>query len=356
MKRFVVILLLVSILLGLSGCKDRFGILQVGSIDLDDTLNCNYNNAIAGNSKFWIADRSVYYAYNALIYGGYVRSSSDGREKILSFWEPVANQIIVRNGELFMLDCYGPGIFKLHYYEPTSGTDTSLGMKEGVWSYFPLDEYVYYLLSHHEDGGRYGQPFGVCSLADGTSTIIEEYVFAAGVMGDSPVYVTEDGGEFEIFAYQPLSGLKEQIGSFSFPISEEEGFDYYANFTSSQVIFTVFGEDNAAKLLCYDVVDHQLSVHQLPGDDAGLVCSVIAYEDYAFAIRESNTTSSNEVYTSTIYRINLRTGETTTITSDKGSVNSFVTSDEYIYVISDENMKGIYRYDSSGNRELAFKL
>ena len=86
MKRFVVILLFVSILLGLSGCEDRFDIQQVGSINLDDTLNYNYNNAIAGNSKFWIADRSVYYAYNALIYGGYVRSSSDGREKILSFW------------------------------------------------------------------------------------------------------------------------------------------------------------------------------------------------------------------------------------------------------------------------------
>ena len=355
MKRLVVSLLIVSILFGFSGCKKHYDVQYDNALDLEDTLNCNYNNATAGNSKFWITDHSVYYGNNVLVSGGYYKADINGREKLVSLRRPVANQIIVCD-DMYMLDCFGPGEFQLHCYDAEKGKDLPLGSVEDVWSYFPLGEHVYYLLNHHTDGESYGQPFGVCSVSDGTFTMIEEYVFAAGVMDDSPVYMTAEGENFEIFAYQAVSGSKEQIGSFTFPISEVEGVADFTNFTSSQVVLTVYGEGNAAKLLCYDISKGKTTVHELPGDEAGLVSSVIAYEDYAFAIREEDTTSDNGVYTSTIYRINLKTGETTTISTVKGSVNSFVTSDECIYTLSDENAKEIYRYDASGNGSLAFKL
>lgn len=352
----MVSLLIMSILLGFSGCRKHFDIQYDNALHLEDTLNCNYNNATTGNSKFWITDHFVYYGYNALLASGYYRSTFNGREKILSLRLPVANQIIVYDDVMYMLDCSGPGEFQLHCYDVASGTDIPLGAVEDVWSYFPLNEHVYYLLNHHADGENYGQPFGVCSVADGTFTMIEEYVFAAGVMGNSPVYMMANREIFEIFSYQASSGSKELIGSFAFPISEEEGFADFTNFTSSQVILTVYGERNTAKLLCYDISNERMTVHELPGDEAGLVTSVIAYEDYAFAIREEDVTTDNGVYTSTIYRINLKTGETTTIATVKGSVSSFVTSDECIYIMSDGNRKEIYQYEISGNSSLAFKL
>lgn len=344
MRRLIFFGLIIGLIIMMGGCKSD---IQPAPKDM---YRYNYNNVAANNSNFWLSENTLYYRRDTLLSSGYYMTAATGNKEIVSIDSGSPWKILEYENTLYLLDNLSPGVFRLHYYNMATGTDKSLGTLTGVYKYFVIGQYLYYL-QEADNGVEWIQSLWVCSLIDGTKKQIEYSVLGAGVIDDVPVYLTRDNENFSLHRYVAEKDIIELWAEFSFKLSAEEVIEEYINFTSQRIVLTV-SDEITTKLVCYELNSGTLSTYSIEG----WVSSVIAYEKYAFIVLTE--TNSNEVrnWNNTIYQIGLETGSMKKLGQIRGSLNTFVRSDDAVYVVSSRNERTVYRYDASGHKTIAYRV
>lgn len=341
MKRLIAILLVLCIVMNFTGCIKHAEYLP------QDNINYNYNNISADNSSFWITNEAIYYIDAPLYAINYYSVESDGRKKITTAESAAFAKILPNDNMLYMLDWVDNTVYRLHSYDTDTGVHTVLDYLTNVYTYFVAGQNLYYL-QDDSDGESVIQSFNVYSLQDGASSCIAASVLTSGMIDDQPVYVVEQNTEISIYSYDDISGTSRLLDSFIYPLAEDERIGYNFNFTSNQFIFTVMS-DEAPRLVCYNFEADQIA--EFNADNH--IYSVIAYENYAFmVVRISNETGNSNNWENAIFRISLQNGELEKIAEVGGMVDSFVASDDCVYINSTLDPDNIYRYDIDGTKAL----
>lgn len=345
MKKAALLLLVFSILLSLSGCSRYYP-------KESDSFHYNYNNFSAKNFSLWLTEDACYGIQGGWSTVEYCAVTEHGIETIYTAESTTAKEVITYGNTLYMVDGLDGAGFWLHSYDMETETHTGLGSVSFLSTYFVVGNAMYYRQEYSADD-QFLSPLWYYSMTDGSKVKIAESTLSAGVIDGVPAYIVQNENEFFIYLYDAQSGVSEQIGQFSCSISEDEGVDRYVNFTSEQVILSIsqsyYGE---CRLVCYNFKTGELVEHVI----SKWVTSVIAYENYAFVVAVDNISWDLEWWQSTVYRISLKDGNLQKITKMRGEVETFVPSDEYVFLRSINKQRKIYRCDAYGKKSLAYSF
>lgn len=335
MKRFALLLLALCLVFAFTGCSEPQVYLP------QENINLNYNNVSAENSSFWLTENACYYAHAPLYGLNYYAATQDKTEILLNTDNAAFAKIQAYGRLLYMLDWVNGSDYRLHTYDPETKEHTVLESRlTDVLSFFVAERSVYYI----QEGEQ--RSLWVRS-EDGINTQVAQSVLSAGVMDGKPVYLVQNGNEFRLYDYELSSGLSRQLGSFSCQI----GFDEYAesavSFTKDRVLLTV-SKDAHSRLICYEPATGQTEEYAVDG----WLWSVIAYEDYAFMVVVDDLAPETEFWNSALYRVALADGQQETIAQLKGMVDTYVASDECVYIVQSTDPNHIYRMDLNGEKTL----
>ena len=343
MKRAIAAILAIFLIILCAGCGKTY--LYVEQND----IQTNYNNISANNSYFWLTEDAFYFPKAPLFDIKYYSISGDRCQKLYSAKNGAFARVQAYDGTLYTLDWVNEDIYRLSAYHTDTKERSTLLYPKNVTSYFAVGQYVYYSQDHETDTMPVRQ-FWVYSLEDKTEKEIAPSILSTGVMDGTPVYLVQENNDFRLYGYEPINGISELLGSFSCDIDTDEYIEDFVNFTSHQVILTL-SKDAEARLFCYDIVSGQAS--QIHVD--GCVWSLIAYEDYAFMTIIDDITKEMDDRMNAICRINLHNGEMEEITQLQGIIDTYVASDDYVFVRQYSDNDAVYRYDCTGEKELVCK-
>ncbi len=341
MKRVAALITSIGLLLGFSGCSKYY------PPDPSEEFGYNYNNISAKNCAFWLTEEGLFGIENRLFSTKYYMVSENGIKDIFVSDKPNSSKVLPYQNRLYMLDWLDGSGYWLHFYDRDTETHTGLGSVSLVQRYFAVGENLYYW-QRYLDGENEVQPLWVCATGDGSKFKIAPSVLSAGVIGEMPAYIVQEDELFQIYVYDAETQTSELIGEFTSEIPELGGVDYFVNFTSEMVILFI-GRDDACKMVCYDLKESQLREYPM----TAWVGSFVAYEDYAFMVVTHDLEPEMEDWENTLFRVCLKDGTMEEVVQLRGIVETFVTSDDYVYVITSKNLKKLYRYDANGNRTLA---
>lgn len=339
----MVVLLLLYIMTVCSGCNKAY--LYV----YENNVNVNYNNISAKNSSFWLTADTGYYTSAPCYTINYFAVSGNHNQKLYSAHNAAFARIQAYDNMVYTLDWVDDTVYRLCSYNTDTKEHSVLAYPTNVQSYFVVGQYVYYTQECEANTGSV-QLFCAYSLADGTKKKIATSVLDAGVINSTPVYIIQENNDFQLYAYNPINGKSELMGSFSCPMTSDEYVEDFVNFTSDQVILTI-SKDAESRVLCYDIGSGQVSENNV----AGWVWSLIAYDDYAFMIIIDDINEETQNWKSAMYRVQLHNGQMERITQLEGVVDTFVTSDQCVYVVQSTESDAIYRYDYTGEKALVGK-
>lgn len=335
MKRIALFLLAVCLAFAFTGCSEPQMYLP------QENINLNYNNVSAENSNFWLTEDTCYYTHAPLYGLNYYAATQDGTEILLNTDTEAFAKIQAFDGLLYLLDWVNESDYRLHTYDPKTKEHTVLESRlTDVLSFFVVDGSVYYI----QEGSQ--RSLWV-RLEDGTNTRVAESVLSAGVMDGKAVYLVQEENEFLLYDYDLSSGLSRQLGSFSCEIESDEYAENAVSFTKDRVLLTV-SKDAHSRLICYDLSTGQTEEYAVDG----WLWSVIAYESYAFMVVVDDIDPEADLWNSTLYRVSLTDGKRETVAQLKGMVDTYVASDECVYIVQSTEHDRIYRMDLNGEKNL----
>lgn len=335
MKRIALLVLALCLTFVFTGCSEPQMYLP------QENINLNYNNVSAENSNFWLTEDTCYYAHAPLYGLNYYAATQDGTNFLLSTDNGAFAKIQAYDGLLYMLDWVNGSDYRLHTYDPDTKEHTVLESRlTDVLSFFVVDGSVYYI----QEGSQRSLWI---RLEDGTNTRVAESVLSAGVMDGKPVYLVQKENEFLLYDYDLSSGLSRQLGSFSCEIEPYEYAENAVSFTKKRVLLTV-SKDAHSRLICYDLSTGQTKEYAVEG----WLWSVIAYENHAFMVVVDDIAPESDFWDSTLYRVSLADGKQETIAELKGIVDTYVASDDCVYIVQSIDHDRVYRMDLNGAKTL----
>lgn len=335
MKRFVLLLLAVCLTLVCAGCAEPQVYVP------QENVNLNYNNVSAENSNFWLTDEACYYAHAPLYGLHYYAATQEGTKLLLNADNAAFAKIQAYGRLLYLLDWVNGSDYRLHTYDPETKEHTVLERRlTDVLSFFVVDGVVYYI----QEGSQ--RSLWV-RLEDGTNTQVAMSVLSAGVMDGKPVYLVQNEEKFLLYDYDLSSGLSRQLGSFICEIGLDECAESQVSFTKDRVLLTV-SKDAHSRLICHDLSTGQTEEYAVDG----WLWSVIAYESHAFMVVVDDIDPEADHWNSTLYRVSLTDGKRETVAQLKGVVDTYVTSDDCVYIVQSTEHNRIYRMDLSGEKSL----
>lgn len=340
MKKLCFVLCVVCVL-SLAGCgKKNWYVPQVD-------IPTNYNNVTADDSFFWLTADVCYSVYTP-VYATYLTAISSTKKQTL----PITSgfqEFFVYHNVLYLLYTENDEISHFHSYNIQTKERKRLFTYPGSnLSYFVLGEHLYYWESYYANG-NYHKPLSCHSLIDGATATVSENVITAGVMDNTPVCLVKSDDQIEIIAYDAENHCSSVIGTLP---SELDEYGHFSpddvNFTSDEVVLT-YSATNKSTVVCYNLNTQKVSQYALDY----FASSIIAYEEYAFIVAvNAGTYGDADTCESIIYRLCLKTGETEEICRMAGMLNTFVASDDCVYVSSNTDSSHIYRYDANGDKTL----
>lgn len=310
------------------------------------SVNLNYNNTHIDMAGYWLTEEAIYYTGSPLgssklspIY--YYRTAGNKTEELIRADTQLFTWAQTYADTMYMLDMdmehSDKALYRLRSYNLSDNSVEDYGLFELVKRFFVLGDDLYIVTTEDE---YFTQSLERVSLKTKERTVLASSILDAGVIGDQPAYIAQNGTTYRVYTCDVAAGSSQCLGSFECAFSEEEEWMLFnANITSDAVLVTI-NRENGSRLLQYRWETDKLTEYKW---DAQMDI-LVAYEDYAFAVTIGEEQSP-------LHRICLADGTKETIANIPGRAEIFVTSDTDVYVSSSED-GDIIRYNSAGEQEL----
>ena len=325
MKQRLIAAILVLVLL--EGCT---AIPQNFIYEPKGEININYNNIY--DSEFAIAKDAAYYSHLPIYTKYLLRLSEKGETKITSRAYNTMYDIQLQNDKVYYLSgAKNPPVsltdtdtsYRLEdlcSYDPATNQIQHIMYLGDVWRYMVYRDYVFWQ-------SDYDSPLYFSPLQNQKTVKICDSVTTFGVMGDKIVYVTPTDDGFSLYHYSIEQRIAICLGKFQDPPSdyvkefEELPPDYamriHFNFTSDKTIHCDIFESS---ILFYDWKTNTVQTIQVEGE----ISHFTAYENYAFYVVNDGTWN-------TLYRMDLKTGNSEKVAQKEKIKFIVVTSDNDVY-------------------------
>ena len=314
MKQRLVAAILVLVLL--EGCT---AIPQNFIYEPKGEININYNSIY--DSEFAIAKDAAYYSHLPIYTKYLLRLSEKGETKITSRDCNTMYDIQLQNDKVYYLSgAKNPPVSltdtdtsysleDLCSYDPATNQIQHIMYLGDVWRYMVYRDYVFWQ-------SDYDSPLYFSPLQNQKTVKICDSVTTFGVMGDKIVYVTPTDDKYNLYTYNITQQSFTFLGAFKgYPYSA--GYQILFNFISDKVIHWGYQESS---ILFYDWKTDTVQTIQVEGE----ISHFTAYENYAFYVVNDGTWN-------TLYRMDLKTGNSEKV-AQKEKINFIVvTSDNDVY-------------------------
>lgn len=359
LKRILAVLTAVCLLFSLCGC--HFGAYYIKQ----EGMTINYNN-IQDPGSLWMTGNAVCYHIKPFLGSYSVGITSKGKQVFSSVSLGGTSQIY--GNTAYIIKTWGNDeetekIPLLCVYSLIDGSKEWIelgGITEwdddyDIESACLLNDTLFFSLeqSFHDEETRhtplYALPLETKKITKVCHDIAES---SLGVVDGVLIYATEQDGKYQLYTYDALQNIATCVGQIVFDTYIIEGV---FNYISGAAVFQFKQRelDNGSvteRVLIYDLAQREIVTEYCVDKN---IDDFIVYQTYAFFVDYAFGSETGE-YNTDVYRLNLSDGTyEEVITFEDQRVNLFVTSDDFVYVETDEY---IYRCDMDGDKEIVCKF